>query len=109
MGRFTPIIMAIAVSGFCAGTAYADLNDGLDVYYPFNGDADDESGNGNHGMVHGAVLTIDREGKSNSTYHFDGMDDYIEIIDGKGMDFGVGPISISVRIRFWRQTHEFLF
>ena len=37
------------------GMAYADLNDGLVAYYPFNGNADDESGNGNHGTVYGAV------------------------------------------------------
>jgi hypothetical protein len=37
--------------------AWADLNDGLVAYYPFDGDANDESGNGNHGTVHGATLT----------------------------------------------------
>ena len=34
--------------------------DGLMVYYPFNGNANDESGNGNHGEVNGAM--IDEEG-----------------------------------------------
>ena len=31
--------------------------DGLVAYYPFNGNANDESGNGNHGTVNGAALT----------------------------------------------------
>ncbi len=40
----------------------------LIVYYPFNGNADDASGNGNHAIVYGAALTTDRFGKSNSAY-----------------------------------------
>ncbi len=45
---------------------------GLVAYYPFNGNANDESGNGNHGTVHGATLTADRHGNPNSAYYFDG-------------------------------------
>ncbi|MFC1591461.1 LamG-like jellyroll fold domain-containing protein [Thermodesulfobacteriota bacterium] len=51
--------------------------DGLVAYYPFNGNADDESGNGNHGTVNGASLTEDRFGNEGSAYHFDGVDDII--------------------------------
>ncbi len=32
------------------------------AYYPFNGNANDESGNGNNGTVDGASLTTDRLG-----------------------------------------------
>ena len=46
--------------------------DGLVAYYPFNGNANDESGNGNHGTVNGATLTTDRDGNENSSYSFDG-------------------------------------
>ncbi|MFQ6610877.1 MAG: LamG-like jellyroll fold domain-containing protein, partial [Fidelibacterota bacterium] len=52
---------------------------GLVAYYPFNGNADDESGNGNNGTVNGATLTTDRFGNVNSAYSFDGIDDYIVI------------------------------
>jgi hypothetical protein len=48
-------------------------------YYPFNGNANDESGNGNNGTVLGAVLTHDRFGNPNSAYSFDGIDDYINM------------------------------
>lgn len=47
--------------------------------YEFNGNASDLSGNGNHGVLHGPVLTHDRNGNPNSAYFFDGVDDYIEI------------------------------
>ncbi len=46
--------------------------DGLVAYYPFNGNANDESGNGNHGRVASAVLTPDRFGNPNRAYSFDG-------------------------------------
>ncbi len=50
---------------------------GLVAYYPFNGNANDQSGNGNNGTVFGAILTLDRFGNSNSAYSFDG-NDYIK-------------------------------
>ncbi len=43
---------------------------GLVGYWPFNGNANDESGNGNNGSVVGATLTNDRLGNPNSAYNF---------------------------------------
>lgn len=51
--------------------------DGLVGWWPFNGNANDESGNGNDGTVNGAQLTEDRFGESNSAYYFNGLS-YIE-------------------------------
>lgn len=56
-----------------------DLQNGLVAYYPFNGNANDESGNANNGTVYGATLTQDRNGNANSAYSFDGVNDYITI------------------------------
>jgi len=39
-------------------------------WWPFNGNANDESGNGNHGIVTGAALTADRNGNLSSAYNF---------------------------------------
>jgi len=50
----------------------------LIAYYPFNGNAIDESGHGNDGIVNGATLTSDRFGNSNSAYSFDGVNDYVK-------------------------------
>ena len=55
------------------------LNFGLVAYYPFDGNASDMSGNGNHGTVHGATLGTDRHGIAGKAYSFDGVDDYIRI------------------------------
>jgi hypothetical protein len=57
--------------------SYVPTN-GLVGWWPFNGNANDESGNGNNGIVNnGTLLTLDRNGNNNSAYYFDGINDYI--------------------------------
>jgi hypothetical protein len=53
--------------------------DGLQAWYPFNGNANDESGNGNNGTVNGATLTTDRFGNINNSYQFIENTDIISI------------------------------
>ena len=43
---------------------------GLVGWWPFNGNANDESGNGNNGTVNGAILTSDRNGFANNAFFF---------------------------------------
>ena len=51
--------------------------DSLVGWWGFNGNANDESGNGNDGTINGAILTTDRFGNANSAYDFD-PGDYID-------------------------------
>lgn len=53
---------------------------GLVAYYPFNGNANDESGNNHNGTIYGASLSTDRHQKANSSYEFDGVNDYINTL-----------------------------
>ena len=53
------------------------LNEGLLAYYPFSGNAHDESSNQNHATAFGATLTTDRFGKAGSAYQFNGADHYL--------------------------------
>jgi hypothetical protein len=55
----------------------ASLKNGLVAYYPFNGNANDESGNGNNGTIKGAILSNDRKGNPNSSYSFSANSDII--------------------------------
>lgn len=55
------------------------LTQGLVAYYPFCGNANDDSGHGNNGTVNGATLTTDRFGNANSAYNFNGTSNYILI------------------------------
>ncbi|MBK6483764.1 MAG: fibronectin type III domain-containing protein [Chitinophagaceae bacterium] len=73
--------------------AYEIIGDGIDnncngiidetklliASYPFNGNANDETGNGYNGMVDGATLCDDRFGNAISAYNFDGSNDQIVI------------------------------
>nr|WP_319392768.1 LamG-like jellyroll fold domain-containing protein [uncultured Desulfobacter sp.] len=81
---------------FFKGVSFAGINDGLVVYYPFNGNANDESGNGNHGTVCGASLTLDRFSIPNNAFSFDGINDYIEIIDNDRLRLSNTDFTISV-------------
>jgi len=54
-------------------------SNGLVGWWPFNGNANDESGNGNNGTVNGATLTTDRFGVVNKAYNFDGINDFIDL------------------------------
>jgi len=63
-------------------SASASLTDGLIAYYPFSGNANDESGSGNDATIFGASLTEDRFGNSSRAYNFDGINDYIDIGNG---------------------------
>ncbi len=52
---------------------------GVVGYYPFNGNAQDMSGNSNNGTVNNAVLCQDRFGNANSAYEFNGTNSFIQI------------------------------
>lgn len=75
--------------------AFQFPTDGLVAYYPFNGNADDASGNGNHGEVISAVLIQDRHGNANSAFSFDGVNDYIQVPYSSSLDIA-GSLGISV-------------
>ena len=60
--------LGLAVNGY----SQSFLTNGLAAYYPFNGNANDASGNGHNGTNHGGVLVPDRFGYPNQAYRFDG-------------------------------------
>lgn len=55
-------------------TGYNCETQNLVAHYPFNGNANDESGNNLNGTVNGPTLSIDRFGNPDSAYSFDGND-----------------------------------
>ncbi len=58
------------------------------AYYPFNGNANDASGNTNNGTITGATLTTDRFGNANSAYSFNGVDNKIVVPYDNTMSLG---------------------
>ncbi len=60
---------------------FAQPTDNVVAYYPFNGNANDVSGNSKNGTVSGATLTTDRLGKANAAYFFNGRSNLIYLPD----------------------------
>jgi hypothetical protein len=81
---------------FCS--AQVNLDKGLQAYYPFNGNANDASGNRNDPVFNNATITADRFGNTNSAYHFNGVYQYIRIPNKPSLNFGK-EISLSVWVR----------
>jgi hypothetical protein len=78
--------MLITLCGLSSSTFSQTLppyvpTDSLLGWWEFTGNANDESGNGNHGIVNGAVLTADRFSNPDNAFSFNGTTDYIEVAD----------------------------
>ena len=83
--------------------AQIDLENGLVAYFPFDGNANDASGNGHDGIVNGATLSEDQFGNPESAYTFDGVDDFIQIADHVDLRFFETDYSIA----FWVKVNDF--
>ena len=67
MKKFTILfLLSVMIGGLSGVFAQINLDSGLVAHYPFNGNANEESGNG-------ATLTTDRFGNANKAYSFDGV------------------------------------
>jgi len=96
---FVLLLLGILASAAQAQTlpSYVPAN-GLAGWWPFNGNANDESGNGNNGAVAGATLVADRDGNPSSAYSFDGSSSYIQCVNA-------GPTgNPTVTASFWLNT-----
>ena len=92
----TALLFAVT-NAFCQVPSYVPTN-GLVGWWPFNGNANDESGNGNNGIVNGATLITDRNGVANKSYSFDGVDDYIEVSNNAQVTL-TGNITMSAWVK----------
>ena len=82
----------------------------LIAHYPFNGNANDISGNNYHGTVVGTTPTTNRFGIVNSAYSFDGVDDYITLPAQSIVAYnGTFSISIWFKQAISNTTFSYLF
>jgi hypothetical protein len=77
--------LCITVNLWAQVPNYVPTN-GLVGWWPFNGNANDESGNGNNGTNNGATLTADRFGNVNKSYLFT-PNNFIEVIGSANINF----------------------
>jgi hypothetical protein len=73
----------------------------LVAYYPFDGDADDESGNGYHGTVFGALLDQGIGGNANSSFRFAGETNWIKA------PLGAAIFSSDYTLSIWAKIDDF--
>jgi hypothetical protein len=74
------------------------LNNGLIAYYPFNGNAEDRSGNNNNGVISGATLSSDIFGHPKCAYYFNGLNNYISLKPADNF-VGLNNYSISLWVK----------
>ena len=72
--------------------------DGLVAWYPMNGNALDESGNGLNGNLNGPSLTEDRFGLQ-AALHFDGTNDHILIPHNDQLSFANNTVTLAMWVR----------
>ena len=81
--RWRPITVFNLLVGllfsFSALAQPASLKEGLVAYYPFNGNANDESGNGRNGVLENTIETSDRFGNQQTAYSFNGTNARIQV------------------------------
>ena len=80
------------------------ITNGLVAYYPFNGNANDESGSGNNGAVQGALLSPDRNGNSNKAYEFDGKS---QIVVPSSSSLNLTSFSVSAWVKIQNPDRAF--
>ncbi len=90
------VVLFLFISQYC--TAQINLSQGLVAYYPFNSNANDESGNNNNPIFNNATLTTDRLGNTKSAYHFNGINSYIKIANSPSLN-SKNKISLSVWVK----------
>ena len=74
--------------------------DGLIAWYPFNGNANDESDFSHDGLVSGAELVNDREENLESAYSFNGTNQRIIVVDNDSLSFENAIFSYSYWVKF---------
>ena len=72
---------------------------GLVGWWPFSGNANDVSGNGNNGIINGPTLTTDRFGVTDKAYNFITASDNISV-NNATPPFNNTQISVSLWIKF---------
>jgi hypothetical protein len=105
------LLSALAIAGFAVTSLaqtvpnYVPTN-GLVGWWPFNGNAIDESVNTNDGTVNGATLTADRFGNANAAYSFDGINDFISISNSSSLASPTSSITLSAwfNVNNWDYT-----
>ena len=95
------LVFMVALSAVIGQAQPAFMTNGLVAYYPFDGNAIDESGSGNNGSLRGgATFTSDRFGSPNSAILLNSLGDHVLIPKSASLDVVPGNgFSVSAWVR----------
>jgi len=93
--RLLTLVAAMLLGMASSGYGQDSLTNGLVAYYPFNGSAQDESGNRNHGVARGASLATNRFGLASVSYAF-AKGSYVETLNSVGFPISTNDFTVSV-------------
>lgn len=79
--------------------SFNSLSKGLVAYYPLDGTANDESGNGHNGTVHNATAAPNRFGNLSEALSFDGLTSYVNVPQSDFLHFGNQDFAIFAWVR----------
>ncbi len=93
-------VLAVTVMAMLlnAGVVSGDLVTGLVAYYPLDGNANDASGNGRHGVVYGAESV---GGMVGGAFQFDGYDDGINLPNNNPVWLPMHDFTIAFWVKFY--------
>ncbi len=104
------LLTLIILSSLSICTIAQIPTNGLVAYYPFNGNANDSSGNNNNGTINAVTPAADRFGNTNSAYSFDGVTSSITIPHSSSLVISNNTFSYSfwVKVNAWQtNTNEY--
>jgi len=78
--------------------------DGLVAWYPFNGNANDESGNGQHGSMTDIQIVEDRYDTPNAAFEFNGSSSFVQVESTPSLS-----VSSAYTLSAWFNNHNWSF
>lgn len=84
-------------------SAQVNLNSGLVMHLPFDGNALDATGNGHNGIVYGATPAASQNGMPNTAYQFDGLGAYIRVPNSTELNPTVFTLCAKVKLEGFYQ------
>jgi len=101
---FAAVLAAVLFGVGCASTEPAFASDGLVAHYPFNGNTNDQSVNGNNGKSAMAKFSIDRHGNPSGSLVCDGAKGKVTVDGNKQIqDLAKKDSTISLWVKLERQ------
>ncbi|MEC4049686.1 LamG-like jellyroll fold domain-containing protein [Flavobacterium sp. SUN046] len=101
MKKFLLIVLVLLANNLFS----QNITDNLLLYYPFNGNTNDTSGNGNNGTSYGVTYGPDRFGNANSAAYFNGTNNFVNFPNVASLKTSL-PVSFSFWVKYANMYYQ---